>query len=82
MILTPTGRKVLKTAERVIDAIENTELEIARIVKGARGTLKVGTRCIFCYKWLPDVMGIFQEKFPNVEVEIGNSTDLQKKLAN
>jgi len=80
MILTSTGKKVLKTAERVIDALEDTELEIARTVKGASGTLKVGTRCIFCYKWLPNVMSLFQEKFPNVEVEIGNSTDLQAEL--
>ncbi|MFH1980682.1 MAG: LysR family transcriptional regulator [Pseudomonadota bacterium] len=80
MILTSTGKKVLKTAERVIDALEDTELEIARMVKGARGSLKVGTQCIFCYKWLPKVMGMFQEKFPNVEVEIGNSMHLQEDL--
>ncbi len=37
-------------------------------------------QCIFCYKWLPRVMEIFQEKFPNIEVEIGSSPDTIKEL--
>ena len=40
----------------------------------------MGTQCIFCYKWLPRVMEIFQGKFPNIEFEIGNSEDLAQEL--
>jgi LysR family transcriptional regulator, regulator for metE and metH len=80
MILTTTGKKLLQTAEHVIEALEDAELEIARRAAGDRGELKVGTQCIFCYKWLPRVMEIFQGKFPNIEFEIGNSEDLAGEL--
>jgi len=80
MILTPIGKKVLDTAKQVLDSLGDAELEIARMVSGDKGEIKVGTQCIFCYKWLPRVMGIFQNKFPNIEVEIGNSIDLKKEL--
>lgn len=80
MILTPIGKKLLKTAKYVIAEIEDTELEIAKIVSGDQGELKVGTQCIFCYKWLPRVMAIFQQKFPNIEFELGNSCDPVKEL--
>jgi LysR family transcriptional regulator for metE and metH len=81
MILTPIGKNLLDTAQQVITAVEDKELEIARIVSGERGELKVGTQCIFCYKWLPEVMRQFQNKFPKVEIEIGNAGNLAEELA-
>jgi LysR family transcriptional regulator for metE and metH len=80
MILTPTGKKLLETARHVVDTLEETELEISRIVSGDTGELKVGTQCIFCFKWLPRVMRFFQNKFPNVEVEIGTADNLPEDL--
>lgn len=80
MMLTPMGRKILDTADRVIRVMEDTEADIARMVSGETGELKVGTQCIFCYRWLPKVMGAFQEKFPNVELEIGNSVNALQEL--
>ena len=80
MILTPIGKKLSETARQVIATVEDRELEIARIVSGDQGELKVGTQCIFCYKWLPRVMLSFQHKFPNIEFEIGNSSDLAAEL--
>lgn len=80
MVLTKTGTKLLQTAVPIIESLEDAELEIAKLVSGDRGELKVGTQCIFCYKWLPRVMGMFQKKFPNIEFEIGNSDDLPQEL--
>jgi len=80
MILTSTGKELLQTAEHVIEALEDAELEIAKRAAGDRGELKVGTQCIFCYKWLPRVMKLFQGKFPNIEFEIGSSEDLAREL--
>ena len=48
IIPTATGKMLLKTAERVIETMEDTELEIAKIVFGDSGELKVGTQCSFC----------------------------------
>jgi LysR family transcriptional regulator, regulator for metE and metH len=75
MVLTAIGKQLLQTAQYVIDSLENAELEIAQRVSGDKGELKVGTQCIFCYKWLPQVMKIFQNKYPQIEFEIGNAED-------
>ena len=80
MILTTTGKQLLQTAEHVIDTLEDAEFNIAKRVSGDRGELKVGTQCIFCYKWLPQVMKVFQGRFPNIEFEIGNSDDPAREL--
>jgi len=60
--------------------VDLAEQDISRKISGERGELKVGTQCIFCYKWLPQVMHLFQRKFPSVEIEVGNSVDLQREL--
>ncbi|MCP3901663.1 MAG: LysR family transcriptional regulator, partial [Desulfobacteraceae bacterium] len=80
MSLTSTGKKLLQTAEHVIEKLEDAELEIEKIVSGDKGELKVGTQCLFCYKWLPKIMTTFQDKYPNVEFEIGSSVDLYNEL--
>ncbi len=80
MLLTPIGKLILKKAEQVIETLEDTELEIAKMVSGDQGELKVGTQCIFCYKWLPFVMGKFQHKFPKIEFVIGNSNNMFEEL--
>jgi LysR family transcriptional regulator, regulator for metE and metH len=80
MTLTPIGKKLLITAEQVIEVLEGAELTIAKIVSGDGGDLKVGTQCIFCYKWLPRVMRLFQGKFPNIDFEIGTSSNLAEDL--
>lgn len=65
---------------QVIDSVDQAEHAISLQTKGEKGELKVGTQCIFCYKWLPQVMHLFHAKFPNIEIEIGNSTDISKEL--
>ena len=64
----------------VDDPHQIPELEIEKTVSGDKGELKVGTQCIFCYKWLPKVFTVFQEKYPNVDFEIGSSFNLHKEL--
>ncbi|MFA6498848.1 MAG: LysR family transcriptional regulator [Desulfurivibrionaceae bacterium] len=80
MLLTPVGKKLLESAQQVIQTLEDAELEIAKNVSGEQGELKVGVQCIFCYKWLPGVVRVFQKKFPNIEFEIGTSSDLATDL--
>jgi LysR family transcriptional regulator for metE and metH len=80
MILTEAGKQLLGTAIEVIEAVDLAERSIFRTTKGEKGELKVGTQCIFCYKWLPQVMRLFHGKFPNIEIEVGNSSDLPEEL--
>lgn len=80
MIITDAGRQLQSTAVEVLESVDLAERAIARKMKGERGELKVGTQCIFCYKWLPQVMRLFHEAFPNIEIEVGNSVDLLEDL--
>ncbi len=80
MVLTPIGKRLLQTADHILETLEEAELDIAKIVSGDKGELKVGTQCLFCFKWLPRVLRLFHDKFPNVEIEIGMSLSLNKDL--
>jgi LysR family transcriptional regulator for metE and metH len=80
MILTPIGNKLLDIARQVTRLVEDTELDIARRVSGDRGELKIGVQCLFCYKWLPRVIHVFQQKFPKVELVIGTAVNLGEEL--
>ena len=80
MIITEVGKQLLETAVKVLDSVDQAERNISRKAKGEKGELKVGTQCIFCYKWLPQVMRLFHAKFPNVEIEVGNSAELIEEL--
>jgi LysR family transcriptional regulator for metE and metH len=80
MILTEVGKQLLDTAVEVLEAVDRAERKISRKMKGEKGELKVGTQCIFCYKWLPQVMQSFHAKFPHIEIEVGNSVDLIEEL--
>lgn len=82
MIVTEVGRQLLETATQVLETLDQAEQDISRKLSGERGELKIGTQCIFCYKWLPQVMHLFQQKFPSVEIEVGNSSDLSEELEN
>ena len=80
MILTRTGKKLLSYSKVILDTIEEAELEIQKTVKGETGELKIGVRCLFCYQWLPGVVKLFRGKFPNIDLNIGNSLELEEDL--
>ena len=80
MIITEAGKQLQGTAVEVIEAVERAERAISTKMKGEKGELRVGTQCVFCYKWLPRVMRLFHAKFPNIEIEVGNSADLREEL--
>ena len=80
MIITDAGRQLQNTAAEVLKAVDLVERAISLKTKGEKGELRVGTQCIFCYKWLPQVMRLFQQKFPNIEIEVGNSQEMHEEL--
>lgn len=80
MILTRIGKKLLIHSNAILDTINEAELEVQKAVLGEAGELKIGVRCLFCYKWLPEVIKLFQEKFPNIDLTIGNSFEPEKDL--
>ncbi|NIP58471.1 MAG: LysR family transcriptional regulator [Gemmatimonadetes bacterium] len=70
MTLTREGRRVLDSAERVIDELERAEHDVELIARGYAGTLRMATQCYMCYHWVPWVARRFAETYPKVELEL------------
>ena len=70
MVLTPAGERLLGSARKVLDELQNAENQIEGLNGGTRGVIRVSTECYTCYHWLPIVLKKFNAKYPNVEVKI------------
>jgi LysR family transcriptional regulator for metE and metH len=70
MALTPEGRRLLESAERVLGEIARAEQDVKLLAQGFAGTLRVATECYMCYHWLPRVARAFGTRFPRVEVQL------------
>lgn len=80
MVLTKIGNKLLNCAHIILDEIEKAEQEVAKEVHGEKGELKIGIRCVFCFKWIPSVVKEFQVKYPNIDIIIDNSLYAEEAL--
>nr|WKN34520.1 LysR family transcriptional regulator [Tunicatimonas sp. TK19036] len=70
LILTPVGKKLYTTANRVLIELDTTESEIKKLIDGENGTIRISTECYTSYHWLPSVLKKFKGEFPNVDVSI------------
>ncbi len=70
LILTPVGKKLYSTANKIIRELDTVEAEIKKMMQNENGVIRISTECYTSYHWLPPVLKKFQEKFPNVEIEI------------
>jgi len=80
MILTEIGKKMLKTAETVLEELRVAEIEIKKAVHGETGELKIGVHCLLSYKWLPSVLKKYQDLFPKVKIDMSKSISIIKDL--
>jgi len=68
-VLTPQGRELIGHAEAITAAVD----EMKRAVGGNRtvsGTVRVGVAELIAVTWLPGLIGILREQFPNLTVEL------------
>ncbi|MGH9554679.1 MAG: LysR family transcriptional regulator [Terriglobales bacterium] len=70
MALTPAGEQMLQSAQRVLSELESAEDQVRQQGQGARGILRLSTQCYTCYHWLPELLRVFRERHPGVEVLI------------
>lgn len=70
LILTPVGKKIYATANRVLKELDATESEIRKLISGENGSIRISTECYTSYHWLPALLKKFRSEYPNVEVEI------------
>jgi len=70
LILTPVGKKLYSTANKVLKELDAAESEIKKMMNGENGVIRISTECYTSYHWLPAVLRKFKGEFPNVEIEI------------
>lgn len=70
LILTEAGRRVLKSAQKVLNELNSTEKEVRALAEGREGTLRISTQCNTCYHWLPAIIHKFKKQYPRVDVQI------------
>jgi LysR family transcriptional regulator for metE and metH len=70
MILTPAGERLLAAARVLLAELRRTEEAVRGTASGDRGALRISTECFTCYHWLPSRFQVFQQAFPNVELQV------------
>jgi LysR family transcriptional regulator, regulator for metE and metH len=71
MVLTPAGAQLTHVARQVLAEVDAFERQIRDgEFSVARGRVRLATECYTAYHWLPAVLGEFQNRWPNVELEI------------
>ena len=68
--LTVTGRRLHALAETVLAQVAEAERDIARIVEGQAGRLRVAVECHTCFEWLMPAMDIFREHWSEIELDL------------
>lgn len=70
MVPTQIGARLLVTARQVLEELERTHRDLARLCAGDLGEIRVSTGCYTCYQWLPRLLPAFHERYPNIEIRL------------
>ena len=68
--LSPAGDRLLTTAYAVEKLMMQSERDLARIVEGKAGQLRIAVECHSCFDWLMPSMDAFREGWPEVEMDL------------
>lgn len=67
---TPAGQRLLRLADVVLQHVDDGERDVARLVQGASGTLRIAVECHTCFDWLMPAMDAFRTRWPEVDLDI------------
>ncbi|QGZ40531.1 LysR family transcriptional regulator for metE and metH [Pseudoduganella flava] len=67
---TATGARLLRLADLLLPEIEQAERDVARLMQGDQGMLRVALECHTCFDWLMPVMDEFRKRWPEVEIDL------------
>ncbi|WP_040727523.1 LysR family transcriptional regulator [Thiomicrorhabdus sp. Kp2] len=79
---TLAGQTLLKTAQEVLPKLQQTQQTLLALSQGEQGRLYIGVDCHTCFEWLLPMVRNYQNKWPNIDLDILNSSGDQplKKL--
>jgi LysR family transcriptional regulator for metE and metH len=67
---TPAGQRLLVLARSLLPQVADAERDIARLVEGRAGPLRVAVECHTCFDWLMPAMDAFRPRWPEVELDL------------
>ncbi|QEY23695.1 LysR family transcriptional regulator [Neisseria animalis] len=67
---TPAGMRLLQLAHDLLPQVAAAERDLAQIIEGEAGELRVAVECHTCFDWLMPAMGEFRPLWPQVELDI------------
>lgn len=67
---TPAGERLLKLGRELLPRVMTAERDLAQIVQGEMGQLRLAVECHTCFDWLMPAMGEFRPQWPQVELDI------------
>lgn len=70
MHFTPAGERLLKLADAVLPQVAEAERDLARLVQGESGQLRIAVECHTCFDWLMPAMDVFRGRWPEGELDI------------
>lgn len=68
--LSPAGLRLHALAVDVLAQVSAAERDVARIVQGQAGRLRIAVECHTCFEWLMPAMDAFREHWPEVELDL------------
>lgn len=84
LTLTPAGKSLVKNASKILDLKDQSIKELGDIKDFKRGDLYIGVSHTRGRAFLPEILPIYNEKFPNINLHLleGNSKELDLALYN
>lgn len=67
---TPVGERLLRLAHDLLPQVTDVERDLARIIEGEAGELRIAVECHTCFDWLMPAMGEFRPIWPQIELDI------------
>ena len=68
--LTPAGQRLHALAQNVAALVSEAERDVARMVQGRAGKLRIAVECHTCFEWLMPAMDVFRQNWPEVELDL------------
>lgn len=67
---TPIGERLVALAYDVDRRIADTNREVARLLEGKSGQLRIAVECHSCFDWLMPAMDVFRDNWDEVEMDL------------
>jgi len=77
LLLTPAGHILLERAERVLGLVDGARDDIAALRGLAQGRLAIGASDSYCLYLLPEIVRLYRERHPGVELRLTNCTSTE-----